>query len=50
MKNGISQALGLFTYTDGKACPCMPFVLHFLPVQISVWNLILLTMQCDHSE
>jgi len=28
----------------------MPFVLHFLPVQLSIWHLILLTIQYDHSK
>jgi len=51
MKNAISQGLGLFAYnTYGKAYPCMSFVLHFLPVQLSASHLILLTMQYDHSK
>jgi len=28
----------------------MSFVLHFFPVQLSVWHIILLTMQYDHSK
>jgi len=42
--------MGLFTYTDGKACQCMSFVLHFLSVQLVVWHLILIKMQYDHTK
>jgi len=50
MKNDISQALWPFTYTDGKAYPCMSLVLHFLPVQLLRLASIVVTMQYDHSK
>jgi len=52
IKHAISQALGLFTYTDGKACLMSMHVACFAFPSNSAFSLahILLTMQYDRRK